>query len=61
MIVSLVPQTPRTEGMIGQRELELIPSGRVLVNVSRGKVIDSAALVMRLRITWRSWLLSALT
>jgi D-3-phosphoglycerate dehydrogenase len=49
VIVSLVPQTPRTEGMIGQRELELIPSGRVLVNVSRGKVIDSAALVERLR------------
>ncbi len=49
VIVSLVPHTPRTEGMIGRRELELIPPGRVLVNVSRGKVIDSAALVERLR------------
>jgi len=48
-IVSLVPHTPRTEGMIGQRELDLIRSGSVLVNVSRGKVIDSAALVARLK------------
>ena len=35
VIVSLVPHTPRTEGMIGQRELDLIRSGSVLVNVSR--------------------------
>ncbi|MBT5804849.1 MAG: hypothetical protein HOI20_24940 [Gemmatimonadetes bacterium] len=49
VIVSLVPHTPRTEGMIGQRELDLIRSGSVLVNVSRGKVIDSDALVARLK------------
>ena len=49
VIVSLVPITPTTEGMIGQRELELIPDGRVFVNVSRGKVVDSEALVARLK------------
>lgn len=49
VIVCLVPHTPRTEGMIGQRELDLIRSGSVLVNVSRGKVIDSKALVARLK------------
>ena len=48
-IVCLVPHTPGTEGMIGQRELDLIPSGSVLVNVSRGKVINSDALVDRLK------------
>jgi phosphoglycerate dehydrogenase-like enzyme len=48
-IVCLAPHTPRTEGMIGRRELDLIRSGSVLVNVSRGKVIDSAALVARLK------------
>ena len=48
-IVSLVPITPATEGMIGQRELDLIPDGRVFVNVSRGKVVDSDALVTRLK------------
>ena len=48
-IVCLAPQTPGTEGLIGQRELDMIPAGAVLVNVSRGKVIDSAALVQRLK------------
>ena len=48
-IVCLVPLTPRTRGMIGWRELDLIPSGAVLVNVSRGAVIDSEALIERLK------------
>ena len=49
VIVSMVPLTPGTTGLIGQRELEMIQSGSVLVNVSRGPVIDSAALVERLK------------
>ncbi len=48
-IVCLVPHTPATEGMIGRRELDLIPDGRVFVNVSRGVVVDSDALVARLK------------
>ena len=48
-VVCLAPLTPQTEGMIGQRELELIRSGTVLVNVSRGAIIDSVALVERLK------------
>ena len=40
-IVCLAPHTPRTERMIGQRELDLIQPGAVFVNVSRGKVVDS--------------------
>jgi phosphoglycerate dehydrogenase-like enzyme len=49
VVVCLVPQTPLTQGMIGQRELDLMPSGTVLINVSRGAVIDSTALVARLK------------
>lgn len=49
VIVCLAPLTPKTRGMIGQRELDLIPSGSVFVNVSRGAVVDSAALIARLR------------
>ena len=49
VIVSLAPLTPRTHRMIGQRELDLIPSGAVLVNVSRGAIIDPDALIARLR------------
>ena len=48
-IVCLAPHTPRTERMIGQRELDLIQPGAVFVNVSRGKVVDSDALVRRLK------------
>ena len=48
-IICVAPLTPQTEGMIGQRELALIPSGAVLVNVSRGPIFDSAALIERLK------------
>lgn len=48
-VVSLVPQTPATEGLIGRRELDLLRPGSVFVNVSRGRVVDSDALVERLR------------
>jgi phosphoglycerate dehydrogenase-like enzyme len=49
VIVSLVPLTPRTRHMIGERELELVQPGAAIVNVSRGAVIDSDALVAGLR------------
>jgi len=49
VIVCLAPLTPGTQGLIGQRELDLIPSGAVFVNVSRGAVVDSTALIARLK------------
>jgi phosphoglycerate dehydrogenase-like enzyme len=49
VIVCLAPLTPRTRGMIGERELSLIRPRSVLVSVSRGPIIDSAALVARLK------------
>src|SRR5207248_2859894 len=38
-----------TRGMLGQRELDLLRPGSVFVNVSRGPIVDSAALIERLR------------
>ena len=48
ILVVQVPHTPRTEGLIGAAELERLGHGRILVNCSRGKVIDHQALVARL-------------
>ena len=49
VIVCLAPLTPATRGMIGQRELDLIRPNSVFVNVSRGAVVDSDALIARLK------------
>lgn len=48
-VVCLAPLTPRTRRMIGQKELDLIRPGAVLVNVSRGAIIDPQALIARLK------------
>lgn len=48
-IVCLAPLTPKTRGMLGRRELDMIPSGAVFVNVSRGAIVDSGALIARLK------------
>lgn len=44
-----VPATPQTRNMIGARELDLMKRDAVLVNASRGNVIDLDALAERLR------------
>lgn len=49
VVFVLVPHTPGTEGMIGEAELALLGPGSVFVNVSRGKVVDSDALIARLQ------------
>lgn len=49
ILVVQVPHTPKTEKMIGPRELELLGKGRILINCSRGKVIDQDALIRRLQ------------
>jgi glyoxylate/hydroxypyruvate reductase len=44
-LVLACPLTPRTRHLIGARELALLPAGAVVVNVSRGAVIDEAAMI----------------
>ena len=48
LIVAL-PLTDRTRGLIGERELALLPPSAVLVNVGRGPVIDEGALYRSLK------------
>jgi phosphoglycerate dehydrogenase-like enzyme len=48
LVFLIAPYTPQTEGMIGARELALLPDGALLVNVARGKLVDTDALVAEL-------------
>ncbi|MBT8485317.1 MAG: D-2-hydroxyacid dehydrogenase, partial [Phycisphaerae bacterium] len=48
VVVLCVPLTPQTEGMIDADELALMPAGSYVVNVARGKVVRTAALLAAL-------------
>ncbi len=48
-VVLACPLTNETEGLIGRDELMTLPPHAVLVNVARGKVVDTDALVSALR------------
>jgi phosphoglycerate dehydrogenase-like enzyme len=43
------PLTPETRGMLGRRELALMPKGAVVVNTARGPIVDLDALLAALR------------
>ncbi len=45
VVFVILPLTPATAGLIGRDELALLPDGALLVNVARGKVVDTDALV----------------
>ena len=48
-VVVTLPLTPETRGLIGRRELDLLPRHAGLVNLGRGAVVDYDALVDKLR------------
>ncbi len=48
-LVLSVPLTPETDGLIGELELAAMKPGAVLINISRGAVVDEAALISALR------------
>jgi phosphoglycerate dehydrogenase-like enzyme len=45
VVFLVAPHTPQTERMIGSGELAALPDGALLVNVARGKLVDTAALL----------------
>lgn len=49
VVVSCVPHTPASEGMLGPAEFAAMKEGVYVVNVSRGKVIQTDALLDALR------------
>jgi D-3-phosphoglycerate dehydrogenase len=49
VVIVHAPLIPATHHLIGSRELSLMPEGSLLVNVSRGGLVDTAALIDALR------------
>ena len=47
--VSAVPLTDQTRGIIGARELALLPKDAIVINVGRGPLIDERALIAALQ------------
>lgn len=47
-LVLATPHTDETEGLLGARELALLPEGAVVVNVGRGALVDETALIRAL-------------
>jgi phosphoglycerate dehydrogenase-like enzyme len=45
LVFLVAPHTPQTEGMIARSELAALPDGAVLVNIARGKLVDTEALL----------------
>ena len=49
ILVVQVPLTPKTTRLIGARELDLLGRGKILINCSRGRVLDQEALIRKLQ------------
>ena len=48
-IVVAAPRTPATEGMIGREQFASVKDGAVLINISRGALVDEDAMIEALR------------
>jgi glyoxylate/hydroxypyruvate reductase A len=48
-LVSVVPFTPETDHLLGEKELALLKEGAVLFNIGRGTMIDEEALIRVLK------------
>jgi len=49
IIVVMLPSTPETRGLLNEERLRRLPYGAKLINVSRGDIVDEAALIELLR------------
>jgi phosphoglycerate dehydrogenase-like enzyme len=49
VLIIALPQTSATVGLLGERELGLLPAGAILVNIARARIVDEAALYNSLK------------
>jgi phosphoglycerate dehydrogenase-like enzyme len=49
ILVVCVPNTPETDSMIGEKEIDLLPENAIIVNVARGAVIQEQPLYQALK------------
>ena len=49
IVVLIVPLTPETRGLFGERQMSLMKPGALLVNAARGPVVDTDALITALQ------------
>jgi phosphoglycerate dehydrogenase-like enzyme len=49
IVVLILPDTPESHGLIGGRQLALLPQGALLVNAARGPIVQTDALVAALQ------------
>ena len=45
VVILILPSTPETQGLIGQRQFGLMRQGALLVNAARGPIVDTDALI----------------
>lgn len=48
-LVIITPHTPETEGLLGQEQIALLPTGCTFINIGRGAVVDEQALIAALQ------------
>ncbi len=48
-LIICLPETAETTGLIGEKELALLPRGAILVNIARGAIVDEGALFRALK------------
>jgi phosphoglycerate dehydrogenase-like enzyme len=49
IVILILPDTPESHGLIGARQLALMPQGALLVNAARGPIVQTDALVEALQ------------
>jgi D-3-phosphoglycerate dehydrogenase len=51
-VVILIPLSPQTKNMIGEREIKMMKKSAVLINMARGHIVDELALAKALKENW---------